>query len=298
MGWLARDGAATVLNVDIGELKSEALRRIAHARSSVVGSALNAQLVSRTERALDRLASRLQRTLRVGIAGEFNTGKSSLCNRLIGLEGLPTAAIANTNSATRIYYSDDIELLVVGRDGSRRPWSGEDGIGDKGLLRIDVGFPAPRLRKVEFLDLPGLADPRFPRSLDDILIHHVDAVLWCTASMQAWKESERSAWWDMPERLRDNSILALTHRDLIQQAADETALIERLKLELSSDFAAIVPVSTRARATNGSAQPKDYDATGIAELWTAITDLVSSLELARIHRAAKISGAVLQRMLD
>src|SRR5208337_4490623 len=68
--------------------------------------------------------------------------------------------------------------------------------------------------------------------------------LWCTLSTQAWKESERVAWEEIPLRLRDRGLLVATHRDLLHNASDVEKVLQRLRDEAGSSFHDILPMST------------------------------------------------------
>src|SRR5258708_17918093 len=50
--------------------------------------------------------------------------------------------------------------------------------------------------------------------------HAVDLAIWCTLSTQAWKESERVAWEQIPARLRSRGLLVATHSDLLRNGSD------------------------------------------------------------------------------
>lgn len=274
---------------DIDHLRDETRRELMRLRTSLVRQG-DAQPLRRAAAAVGRLAHRLDRTLRVGIAGEFNTGKSSLCNRLVEIESLPTAAIANTNSPTRIHYAPDIDLALVAADGTRVPLMDVADASKHGFVRVDVGLPADRLQRVEFLDYPGLADPNFARTAQDLLKHHIDILIWCTPSTQAWKESERAIWSVLPDRLRSRTILTVTHRDLIFDPSDEAMLLYRLRGEVGDAVAAIVAVSTRADLGDGDAV--DQMAGSVTGLWQEIERAYERLMLDRIEAAARKGSAL------
>jgi len=167
-------------------------------------------------RALRRTQQRLDRPLRLAICGESNSGKSSLANLLGRIESLPTAAIANTRIPTLIYYAHEPQIWVVhGAPGQRARVSADPKALPRSIFRLEVGLPSPRLRAVEILDCPGLADP----DQIDLAFHAVDAALWCTVCIQAWKESERVAWSQLPARLRSCGLLVATHADLLFDVA-------------------------------------------------------------------------------
>ena len=72
----------------------------------------------------------------------------------------------------------------------------------------------------------------------------MDIALWCTLSTQAWKESERTAWEEIPARLRSRGLLVATHRDLLSDATDVEKLLDRLRDEAGPSFRDVLPMST------------------------------------------------------
>lgn len=240
-------------------------------------------------RALARIEARLTRPLRFAIIGEFNSGKSSLANLLVGIDSLPTAVVSNTHIPTLLYFAANPEIFAVGVGGKRRPLDLARPASATDMARLEVGLPSPRLRSVQLIDLPGLADPRFENVADGLALHDVDAVLWCTVATQAWKESERIAWSLIVSRLRDRAILVVTHRDLLACAADETKLLARLHHMAGPAFQDIVVVS----AVAGS----DGDADGLAGLTGAIDRLAGVIGANRASKGAGIANRIAARAL-
>jgi hypothetical protein len=206
---------------------------------------LEPALLAPAIRALERIQLRLQRPLRVAIAGEFNSGKSSLANLIAGVDSLPTAILSSTRIPTLLCYEARPQVWALDFDGRREPLRDDSTPPQQSIFRLEVGLPSPQLRTLQVLDLPGLADPRFHSSLGDLTFHGADAVIWCTVATQAWKESERAAWEDqVATRLRDRGILVATHCDLLRDQADRNRLLERLRNVAGSDFDAIAGLST------------------------------------------------------
>lgn len=63
---------------------------------------------------------------RVAVVGEFNRGKTTFVNALLGKEILPADYLPTTAAINRITYSDSPNAYVVMKDGQRRPVRIED----------------------------------------------------------------------------------------------------------------------------------------------------------------------------
>ena len=233
-------------------------------------------------RALMRMEQRLDRPLRLAICGEHNSGKSSLANLLGGIESLPTAAISNTRIPTLLYYAPEPEIWAV-RDvaGQQVRARADRNTLPQTVFRLEVGLPSQRLRATQILDFPGLAGPGDV----DLAWHAVDAALWCTVSTQAWKESERLAWNELPARLRSCGLLVATHADLLANPWDREKLLTRLHRECDAMFRDIVMVST-------------IDASGADTLDSALASLISSARDRRASSALRAIGRITHRTLS
>ncbi|MEQ1718004.1 MAG: dynamin family protein [Hyphomicrobium sp.] len=256
--------------------------------------------------ALRRVESRLTRPLRVAIVGEFNSGKSSLANLLVGIDSVPTAIVSNTRIPTLLYHASVPEIFAVDVNGAKTTIDADNPLRATNAVRLEVGLPAERLKAVEFIDFPGLADPRFEDCAADLGAHGIDAVLWCTVATQAWKESERMAWSALSPRLHDRSILVVTHRDLLHNAQDEAKLLTRLRGDAGDEFRDIVMLSTSAGAEPPQiALPPDAkeaarEAGSLGTLEHTIDRLLDTIRQERgtaaIAATNRIAGRALARM--
>src|SRR5260221_11195952 len=61
---------------------------------------------------------------------------------------------------------------------------------------------------------------------------------------QAWKESERVAWEQIPARLRSRGLLVATHSDLLRNGSDLEKVLRRLRDVAGSSFWDLLPMST------------------------------------------------------
>jgi tRNA U34 5-carboxymethylaminomethyl modifying GTPase MnmE/TrmE len=249
-------------------------------------------------RAFGRIEARLSRPLRVAIVGEFNSGKSSLANLLVGIESLPTAVVSSTRIPTLLYHALRPEIWATYHNGRRDQLRAAKEAREQSIIQLEVGLPSARLREMQILDLPGLANPRFERRLGDLFLQNVDIVLWCTVSIQAWKESERAAWDRVPARLRGRALLVVTHGDLVREAADKRKLLRRLQKEAVS-FRDVVLISTNeALASIKGLTAPALDASGANALESALSKLLLSVREHRTKAAIAVTRRIAQAALS
>jgi energy-coupling factor transporter ATP-binding protein EcfA2 len=256
-------------------------------------------------RALWRTELRLDRPLRLAVLGEMNSGKSSLANLLAGIESLPTAVISNTRIPTLLFYAREPEVWLVHENGERERVGSERPLPQQSIFRIEVGLPSTRLRAMEILDLPGLADPRWGGPVFDLTFHQVDAAVWCTMSTQAWKESERTAWSMLPTRIHSRGLLVATHRDLLHDPEDRRKLLTRLREQVGISFRSIVLLSTpealavmdqARKGLTGAAWIASGAETLDAELEALLTDLREQRATAAMLMTSRIAQRALARI--
>ncbi len=238
----------------------------------------------RAQRVLHQLRAHLTRPSVFVLAGEFNSGKSTLANRLADIEALPTDLFANTSVPTRLHWAGELEVACIGSSGLRLPLAPSALCLEEPLARLDVGAPIAFLSALDLIDTPGLADPEMERDGSDLLAHRPDALIWCTPATQAWKETERVVWSRLPARLRQHTILALTFCDLLEEAREVERVRARLERE-AGPFHAIVAVSGPAKA-RACLEP----------LRRLARDLADALKLDRLARTARLSQRLLARL--
>lgn len=278
------------------------LRELKRARGELEASSAAAMLAPAI-RALRRIELRLERPLRIAVIGEFNSGKSTLTNLLVRIESLPTAVISNTCIPTLLYHAPEPKIFAVYQDRQRKQLRASSRASSQDIFRLEVGLPSERLRAVQILDLPGLADARFDGSIDDLASHAVDIALWCTLSTQAWKESERAAWEEIPARLRSRGLLVATHCDLLHGDADLNKLLHRLHDEAGSSFQDILPMSTVealavAREDHAGAAGAIWKASGADAFETALDELLQSVRMQRLNAALDVTARIAERTLS
>jgi 50S ribosome-binding GTPase len=292
----------------VHEATMTALHEMKRARDELERTGFAGTTLVPAIRALRRIELRLQRPLRIAVIGEFNSGKSTLTNLLVRIESLPTAVISNTCIPTLLYHAPAPEIFAVYHDRRRERLRAASRLArSPDLFRLEVGLPSSRLRAVEILDLPGLADARFDGSIADLASHAVDIALWCTLSTQAWKESERSTWEEIPARVRSRALLVATHRDLLSDATDVEKLLDRLRDEAGPSFRDVLPMSTVqaltvARDDHAGQAGAVWRASGADAFETALDELLQSVRTQRLNAALevteRIAGHTLSRIRE
>jgi predicted nucleic acid-binding protein len=282
------------------ERTSAILAELRQARNRLTGGP---STLSPAIRALRRIEARLDRPLRLAVIGEFNSGKSSLANLLARSETLPTAVVSNTRIPTLLCYSGEPKIWAVDEHGQREWLRADQRVLPNSIFRLEVGLPTERLRTVQIIDLPGIADPKFHAPDIEAEVRDADAVLWCTVSTQAWKESERSAWRDLPARLRARGLLVATHADLLQDHRDADKLLQRLRGETGALFKDVVLVSTLwalalvGRQGNHAGEDA-WRASGAEALDAALYRLLRNVRDRRAEAGLRVTARIANRALS
>ena len=126
--------------------------------------------------ALKSSLEQLEQLFLICIVGEFNVGKSTFINALLGDTYLKEGPTPTTEDIWRINYSEDGPRETVDSDGIR-------------TLHCPVSF----LKDCQFVDTPGtnvIIDGH--RQITDKYIPHADLVLFVTSADRPFTESETS----------------------------------------------------------------------------------------------------------
>ena len=186
---------------------------------------------------MERLSGWANRKPVIALMGEFSSGKSTLLNMLVGQSILPMQVTATRLPPVWFRYGDKPSFWVD-RAGQRHDVDLDDlgsvPINDARFIRIYA--ISEQLEKCDLIDTPGISDPNIPTDSWISTIGYANSVLWCTHAGQAWRESERSQWESLPDRLRENSLLLVTRADKIVSQEDLNKIHRRLKRETSDLF--------------------------------------------------------------
>ncbi|CAD0187054.1 putative GTPase [Ruegeria sp. THAF57] len=242
------------------------------------------------ERALAH-AERLSNAVNIGFAGEFGAGKSSLANMLAGADILPTGPQHLKLPLVIVAYAEAPETTVGWWGKEPKVYSGialEKAAADNPDF-ISVGLNTPALQEISLFDLPGAGalDESYKPTLD--LLKFVDCAIWCTNGTSAWRETERHLWSQVPQELRANSLLAVTHADLppVKEAMDR--ILARLNKEKGDMFRSVVPIGTPVAVRAMSQEPEPdfalWETCGGQNLAEHILEIASNRRLSDIEAA-------------
>lgn len=193
------------------------------------------------------------------VIGEFNSGKTTLLNALLGAPVLPASFITHTAYPTILRFAPRPTLLaeVAGQRRVAFAWEDLDAPPSHQILRLHIGMPLDRLRTLQAVDTPGLGlgDP----VLEERTIRacrSADLVIWCTPAMQAWKASELHVWLSLPRSVRRRGILAVTFMDTLAPA-DVARVMARLNADAGDLFKRIVTTAPQGVEQMLAAQGED-----------------------------------------
>lgn len=192
---------------------------------------------------MNRLESWAGRKPCIALMGEFSAGKTTLTNFLLGEDVLPTRVTATQLPPVWMSYGEP-QAWYVDTEGRRHDVDFENlyDVPVEGVRYIRLFCKGRILETIDLIDTPGISDPNIPKTVWEMAVGYVNAVLWCTHSTQAWRESERSAWDSLPERLRENSVLLATRSDKLRPVERER-VARRLRREAAGMFRDIVMFS-------------------------------------------------------
>jgi len=207
------------------------------------------------------------------VLGEFNHGKSTFVNALLGASVLPAGITPTTATINHIVYADKPCAKAVLLDETQRvvdpkslnEWVTIEGSKAEKTRYVEVGWPADILRdRVTLVDTPGVNDINEARAeITYNYIPRADAVLFLLDSSQVLKQSERSFLEQrILRRSRDKLLFVIGKSDLLspEERAEATRYVRDNLQPLLGAEPMIFPVSARLQLAGRS------DESGIPEL--------------------------------
>jgi GTPase SAR1 family protein len=169
------------------------------------------------------------------VVGEFNHGKTTFVNALLGESALPVGVTPTTATIHHIRWAERPEAFVVASNGERRAIPFDEakrfavggGSSPEEIDHLEIGYPAPLLKeRILLVDTPGVNDLSLQRA--DVTYSYIpraDAVLFLLDAGQILKESERVFLNDkLLKASRDKIVFIITKWDLLSEEEQREAL--------------------------------------------------------------------------
>jgi len=178
----------------------------------------------------------------VVIIGEFNAGKSTFVNALLGDDLLPTGITPTTEMIELVRYAETPNFKPVMRDDSLREWA-----------HPNTGAPG-----VAIVDTPGTGSvfQRHEKTAKEFL-HRADLVIFLLSAKRAFAETER-IYLEMAKSYGKKIILVVNQVDLLD--ANEQATVRRFIEQQVKENLGIQPLlfmisAKEALSSRGSTSP-------------------------------------------
>ncbi|WP_394830788.1 dynamin family protein [Pendulispora rubella] len=258
---------------------------------------------------ISELSAERTRPVRVAIVGEFNAGKSTFINALMGADVAPTGVLPTTATLHHLRYAPDPIARILSEAGPERIVPvGQlratlKGISPDAIRRVEIQLPLPSLTRVEIIDTPGFNAPDVRHGeAARAAFDEADAVVWLFDAGQALKQSERLVL-DEAKAARIPVQILVNKADRLSPA-DLGKVMDRVAQELGdlgvASWTTPLALSARLALAGRLGDEKALAASG----WTAVQTLLDeqlvgrSTELkerALRRRAARIVAHLRQR---
>jgi len=248
--------------------------------SDVAGSLGAKSLKERVERELVKKLD--EDRFHLVVVGEFNHGKSTFVNALLGETVLATGVTPTTAAIHHLKYAEKPEATVVKSSGARetipyteaKKFAVGGGTSADDVDYLEIGYPAKLLEeRILLVDTPGVNDLSLQRA--DITYSYIpraDAVLFLLDAGQILKESERIFLQDkLLKASRDKIVFVITKWDILNDEEKKEALAyARTQLANLVKDPVVFPISAETALQGGKASES-----GMPELLAHLTTFLA-----------------------
>jgi GTP-binding protein EngB required for normal cell division len=235
------------------------------------------------------LAAERSRPVRLAIVGEFNAGKSTFINALIGADVAPTGVLPTTATLHHLRWAPDRIARISFAPGSEPPERivplGElrdvlKALAGTSVRRVELLMPLPFLVRVEILDTPGFnaPDPEHA-TIARGAFEEADVAIWLLDATQPMKQSERAVLEEakrsrLPVQMLVNKADRLSPADLGRVMASVDAALAETGIP---SWAPPLALSAKRALAGKLGDSKALEASG----WAAVEALLDERIVAR-----------------
>ncbi|NCC34377.1 MAG: dynamin, partial [Chloroflexia bacterium] len=231
------------------------------------------------QRTLNETLEHLEGLFLIVVAGEFNSGKSSFLNALLGDQLLPEGVTPTTAAITLLQHGDEVTSSLRS--------SG---------LRVTT-FPADVLRQLTIVDTPGTnAVIRHHEQLTREFIPRADLVLFTTSADRPFTESERG-FLELIKEWGKKIIILLNKIDILSPAEQEQVLgfVRDNAHALLGVTPEIFPVSarqaSRARQSDGEERERLWETSRFGKVEEYVVDTLDEETRVRLKLLSPLGVA-------
>jgi cellulose synthase operon protein C len=244
-----------------------------------------------TTAAVALLSAERSRPVRIAVVGEFNAGKSTFINALVGADIAPTGVLPTTATLHHLRYAQDPIARIALEEGPR-VGEGRERIVPVAELRaalkaevcrvkrVEILLPIASLTRVEILDTPGFNAPNESHAeVARDAFAEADAVIWLLDAGQPLKRTERVVLEEaraqkLPVQILVNKADRLSKDDLDRVMHLVSTSLEEIGVRSWSPPLAL---SARLALAGKLGDPRALEASG----WARVSELMDNQILAR-----------------
>jgi small GTP-binding protein len=231
------------------------------------------------QRTLRETLAHLEELFLIVVAGEFNAGKSTFLNALLGEQVLPEGVTPTTDAITLLQHGDEVSSTLKS--------SG---------LRVTT-YPAEVLRQLTIVDTPGTnAVIRHHEQLTREFIPRADLVLFATSADRPFTESERG-FLALIKEWGKKIIIVLNKLDILNPQEREQVLAfvaenARNLLGVTPEiFGVSARQAVRARQADGEERERLWEASNFGAIEHYIVDTLDEETRVRLKLLSPLGVA-------
>jgi len=187
-----------------------------------------------------RLLAHLTKPVQVVVTGLAGSGKSALIEMM---SAQPVIGQSPSMPVTELAYGHSLRALYERADGSVTEMAGflKDCIPPEDAIRARQELPDTGLIGQSYVEIGLRGSLSHMQMTLEAACARADIVIWCS---QEFNEEEQQLWFNVPDHLKDHSMLVLTmaDRQLMRGVLPET--IARLSPIVADEFLGLYPVAT------------------------------------------------------